>query len=95
MTLRQICSNFAYLPTISRPGAEAVSWTGESGYFQELWQRRPLAESWGFEPDPDSAHIFVCGNPLMIDQMVEILEREGYVERTRKTPGQILVERYW
>ena len=29
------------------------------------------------------------------EEMVEILETEGYREHTKKEPGQIHVERYW
>jgi len=95
MTLRQICSNFTYLPTISRPDEELAPWQGESGYLQDLWQSRSLAEHWGFEPDPETTNLFLCGNPGMIEQMVELLGEEGYSEHTRKEPGQVLVERYW
>jgi len=95
MTLRQICDNFTYIPTISRPQEESAQWNGEAGYLQELWQRRSLAEEWGFQPTPETTHIFVCGNPSMIEGMVEVLQAEGYAEHSRKEPGQILVERYW
>ncbi len=95
MTLRQIYANFTYLPVISRPGEEAAEWAGEVGYLQDLWGRRRLAESWGFEPSPETTHIFLCGNPAMIEQMAELLEAEGYREHSRREPGPIHVERYW
>ena len=95
MTLRQICANFTYLPVISRPAEEAAEWTGEVGYLQDLWQSRKLDESWGFEPSPETTRVFLCGNPAMIEQMVELLEAEGYHEHSRREPGQIHVERYW
>ena len=31
----------------------------------------------------------------MIEDMVEILESDGYREHTRQQPGQVHVERYW
>jgi hypothetical protein len=31
----------------------------------------------------------------MIDDMVTILEEEGFREHSRKDPGEIFVERYW
>ena len=95
MTLRQICSNFTYLPTISRPADEAARWAGHSGYLQDLWRSGALAEGWGFTPGPETTDIFICGGPAMIEAMVEVLEGEGYVEHSRRTPGQIHVERYW
>jgi hypothetical protein len=31
----------------------------------------------------------------MIDTLIEILTEEGYQEHTRKSPGNIHLERYW
>ena len=84
MTLRRLCSNFSYLPTISRPQSEAIKWSGHSGYLQDLWRSRALAAEWGFEPSPETTDIFICGNPAMVDDMVEILSAEGYVEHNRR-----------
>lgn len=95
MTLRRICSNFTYVPVISRPNEEVATWGGETGYIQDLWKRMPLERSWGFHPSPDDTHIFVCGNPGMIEDMVEILEGDGFKEHKKNAPGQIHVERYW
>ena len=95
MTLRQICSNFTYLPTISRPEKEAAQWTGHSGYLQDLWRSSVLDEKWGFQPSPETTDVFICGNPAMVDDMVEILAGQGFTEHTRKQPGQVHVERYW
>lgn len=95
MTLRQICSNFSYLPIISRPQNEAASWTGQTGYLQDLWRSRSLAEAWGFDPKPETTDIFLCGNPAMIDAMVTLLADEGFAEHSRRQPGQVHVERYW
>ena len=93
--LMHLCSNFAYVPIISRPSDEPVRWTGFGGHVQDLWRRGVIAEAWGFEPSPTDTHIFLCGSPAMIDQTEEMLCAEGYREHTRKKPGQIHVERYW
>jgi ferredoxin--NADP+ reductase len=37
----------------------------------------------------------MCGNPSMIDVMIELLGEQGYQEHTKKQPGQIHLERYW
>jgi ferredoxin--NADP+ reductase len=95
MTVRQICSNFTYLPTISRPEEEPAEWAGHRGYLQDLWRSRTLADHWGFEPSPETTDIFICGNPAMIDEMVAILGEEGYLEPGRRRQGQLHVERYW
>jgi ferredoxin--NADP+ reductase len=95
MTLNRMSPMFTYLPSISRPDEETASWAGETGYVQDLWTDRRLSASWGFEPTPDNTHIFLCGNPSMIETMLQILAGEGYEEHTRRSPGQIHVEKYW
>jgi ferredoxin--NADP+ reductase len=95
MTLSRMSPEFTYLPSISRPGEETIAWGGEKGYVQDLWTNRRLTAPWGFEPTPDNTHIFLCGNPSMIETMLQILADEGYEEHTRRTPGQIHVEKYW
>jgi ferredoxin--NADP+ reductase len=88
-------TNFTYVPSITRPSGEKTPWHGEVGRMQEIWLRDPLHERWGFSPSPDDTHILMCGNPAMIDTLIEILTEEGYQEHTRKSPGNIHLERYW
>jgi ferredoxin--NADP+ reductase len=95
MTLQHLCPNLTYLATISRPEEEPVPWGGQVGYVQDLWRQGVLAEKWGFNPTPEDTHIFLCGSPAMMDDVVPMLEREGFCEHTRKQPGQIHLERYW
>jgi len=95
MTLHRMCSNFAYVPTISRASEEVAAWNGETGYIQDLWKRMPLKNHWGFGPSPQDTHVFVCGNPDMIESMVDILDSQGFKEHKKNEPGQVHVERYW
>jgi len=95
MMMTRRCPNLVYLPTISRPGDEPLSWSGETGYVQDLWKKTPLVAEWGRHPTPDDTHVLLCGNPGMVDDMVGLLAKEGFTEHTKKTPGQIHVERYW
>ena len=95
MTLQRMCSNFTYVPTISRLHEEVASWSGQTGYVQDLWKRMPLENDWGFRPSPKDTHVMVCGNPDMIEDMVHILESQGFKEHKKSSPGQIHVERYW
>ena len=88
-------ANFTYLPSLTRPDAEEMPWQGEAGRMQEVWLRDALAQRWGFAPSPDTTHVLLCGNPAMIDTMVEILSGQGYREHTKKVPGNIHYERYW
>lgn len=89
------CSTFTYVPAISRPKEEHVPWMGETGHIQDVWLRRPVATRWGSQPTPNDTHIFLCGNPDMIEAMLSILAAEGFVEHTKNSSGQVHLERYW
>jgi ferredoxin/flavodoxin---NADP+ reductase len=88
-------SNFVYLPSITRPSGERTPWPGHTGYIQDIWKNRPFASRWGFDPTPEHTHVLLCGNPAMIDTMIELLGQEGFREHTKNSPGQIHLERYW
>ncbi|MCB0333771.1 MAG: ferredoxin--NADP reductase [Bdellovibrionales bacterium] len=77
--------HFHYLPTISR---EDPSWTGERGYVQHLFKNE-------LSPNPETDHIFLCGNPGMIDELEEKLLTLGFILHSRKSPGNLHVEKYW
>ncbi len=95
ITLDHMCSNFTYLPVISRPNQELIPWGGQKGYVQEIWKQQDFARAWGQPPAPGNTHILLCGNPGMIDAMVTTLESQGFTEHSRKNPGNIHLERYW
>jgi ferredoxin--NADP+ reductase len=86
------CANITYLPILSRPDAE---WRGPKGHVQALWRDRVVDSTWGATPTPDDTHVFLCGNPAMIAEMMELLERDGFRRHSRREPGQVHVEEYW
>jgi ferredoxin/flavodoxin---NADP+ reductase len=94
LTMQYLCHNLTYVATIDRPDQEPVPWTGQVGWVQDLWAKRAIAEAWGFQPTPDNTHVFLCGNPAMIGDMVKLLNKEGFREHSRKQPGEIHIERY-
>jgi ferredoxin--NADP+ reductase len=93
--MQRLAPNFVYLPIIADPAGEPVPWKGPVGFVQSLWTGGAIEHRWGFRPAPDNTHVFLCGNPNMIAEMTTILNREGFVEHSRKQPGQIHLERYW
>jgi ferredoxin--NADP+ reductase len=95
MTLTRLCPHFDYLPVVSRPAEEDAGWSGATGYVQDLWTGGHVSRAWGFQPAASDTHVFLCGNPGMIDGMVEVLSQDDFVEQTREQTGQIHVERYW
>ncbi|MCU0254592.1 MAG: ferredoxin--NADP reductase [Acidobacteria bacterium] len=94
-TMQRLAKNLAYLPVISAPAAEPAPWSGHGGYVQHLWERGLVAEAWGFEPRPEDTHIFLCGNPKMIETMLPILAAQGFREHSKKSPGEVHTEKYW
>ena len=95
MTMARLCPNFTYIPSISRPKEEKVPWAGPTGHVQDVWASHPLTSEWGFAPTPANTDIFLCGNPAMIDDMLVILERQGFKEHKPRAPGNVHLERYW
>jgi ferredoxin--NADP+ reductase len=93
--MQRLRTNFAYLPIISRPQDEPIPWTGAVGHVQDLWKDRALERIWNLCPKPENTHIFLCGSPDMIEEMVAMLVQEKFAEIREKKPGQIHVERYW
>ena len=52
----------------------------------------PLA---GAPLSPDSAHIYLCGNPEMIESLEAVLTLRGFRKHTRLHPGNLHLEKYW
>lgn len=86
LALAERNKNFSYYSIVSRPDA---GWTGETGYVQSFFEREVIK----IEPDRD--HVFVCGNPSMIEDMEKLLLGRGYREHSKKEPGSLHIEKYW
>ena len=95
IAMQRYCPTFHYIPVISRPDEEIVEWSGQTGYVQDLWDRGLVETAMGAKPTPDKTHVLLCGNPGMIEGMIERLGEEGFVEGSRQEPGQIHAEKYW
>lgn len=95
LMLANMCPNFTYLPIISRPQNEHVPWGGQTGYVQDVWESGILDEKMGVAPTPENAHVFLCGNPAMVETMAEELAERGFDEHSKRSPGQLHLERYW
>lgn len=88
--------NFHYLPVVSRSQEKSQTWTGAKGYVQHLWSNGTVAKKMGFQPTPNNTHIFLCGNPAMIETCQALFHKEGFEEHNRKNPtGHVHVESYW
>ncbi len=95
LTLERMCPWFDYLPIISRPKEEPIRWGGRVGYCQDVWSDKIIHELWDKSPSPEDTHVFLCGNPAMLEEMLQLLAEDGFQEHTRKSPGQVHLEKYW
>ena len=94
--LAAVSHTFTYEPTLSHAHEEPVPWKGHKGFVQKLWTDGVLEKAWGFRPSPDNTHVFLCGNPFMIDEMTKILQSEGFETYSSKNPtGQIHSEQFF
>jgi ferredoxin--NADP+ reductase len=95
LAMQHFSGNFTYLPVVSRPQEEPAPWKGAVGHVQDLWHSDAIERAWGFRPRAADTHVFLCGNPEMIQSMIAILAREKFVEHTAVQQGQVHSEKYW
>jgi ferredoxin--NADP+ reductase len=78
---------FTYLPIASRA---PESFSGRKGRVQALFEKREI------ELNPATDHVFLCGNPAMIDDLErDLTTKLGYTVHSKKAPGHLHVEKYW
>ncbi|MEM9881584.1 MAG: ferredoxin--NADP reductase [Planctomycetota bacterium] len=86
---------FVYLPTVTREPVDS-GWSGYHGRVNALLEPTAFRDAAGVELDPASCHVYLCGNPSMIDQAEVDLEARGFVTRDHRHPdGTLHFERYW
>jgi ferredoxin--NADP+ reductase len=81
-----------YVPLVSRtqepqgalPGR--VTTTLESG---------ALERAAGLSLTPEDSHVLLCGNPVMIGDMLALLEARGLRKHRTRQPGHVTFEKYW
>jgi len=95
VSLDSISNSFTYIPVLSHAHEDNFPWKGEEGFVQKIWTHGILAEKWGVVPTPEDTHVFLCGNPLMIEAMTGVLGKENFKVHSRKEPGQIHTEEYF
>lgn len=81
---------FRYIPVISReqfPGAlhGRITTCIENG----------TLETAGGQVFSNESCVMLCGNPDMLNEAEELLAARGLTRNKPKSPGQIIVERYW
>lgn len=92
-SLAQRCPRFRYLPIIVRPNIDK-NWHGYTGMLQQLLMRPDIGDLCGMPIDPQHTHIFLCGNPVMVESVTQILTPRGYVLGNRQEFGSLHLEKY-
>lgn len=83
-----------YVPLATRE-PESSAWSGLRGRVGVALEPETYAKLVGSALAPENCHIFLCGNPEMIDSMQEMLESRGFKKHSRRNPGNLHFERYW
>lgn len=77
-----------YYPTVTREDFE------RQGRLTDLIESGQLFEDIGLPPlNPETDRVMICGSPSMLKDLVEILEKRGFVEGTSHAPGDYVIER--
>jgi ferredoxin--NADP+ reductase len=85
-----------YLPAVSRAPDDS-EYAGYRGRATTMFSDGTYEQATGAKLNPETDHVFLCGNPAMIDQLeAELVERDGFtVKSPRQKDGNLHFERYW
>jgi ferredoxin/flavodoxin---NADP+ reductase len=87
--LEALCArdpSLTFVPIVSRDAA--ATWPGLRGRVQALLDD-------ALRLDPERTHVFLCGNPAMIDDMDVRLAARGFRHNQPDAPGNLHFERWW
>lgn len=76
-----------YIPVVSRE--EPVADEFKKGYVQHFLHDGTVSL------DPARDHVFMCGNPAMINEVESLLLDRNFTVHSKKQPGNLHVEKYW
>ena len=65
------------------------------GRIPNLVEDGRLENAAGCTMQKDNSSVLLCGNPAMLDSMEELLGKREMIKHRSKSPGQIVLERYW
>jgi len=84
----QVQSQLLYYPTVTREAFE------NQGRLTDLLQSGKLVGDLGLpDLDPEHDRVMICGNPAMLDELVQLLEKRGFREGASHSPAHYTIER--
>ncbi len=82
---------FHYVPSTTRdPDAQCLK-----GRISTLLETGELESELGLRISSENSSVMLCGNPAMLDEVESILGHRGMKKHRSKSPGHIVLERYW
>lgn len=82
---------FCYIPTATRENGDGVL----TGRIPALVASGALESYANLEITPEQSCVMLCGNPAMLDDMESELANRHMKRHRSRSPGHIVVERYW
>lgn len=82
---------FKMIQALTRETVEGVM----HGRIPSLVESGDLEKEADCEMSKGSSAVLLCGNPAMLDSMEDVLGGRSMVRHRSKSPGQIVLERYW
>ena len=97
--LAEADETITYIPSCSRepePTGKITDWFGLRGRVNVAIEHHAFKDLAGVELSPDTCHVFLCGNPAMIDEVTKDLVDRGFTPKDREHPdGNVHFEKYW
>ncbi|RZA00602.1 MAG: ferredoxin--NADP reductase [Moraxellaceae bacterium] len=87
-------AQFKFIPVITRPSNNDVDNAVLQQRLPVLIENGQLEQAAGFQLDPATSHVMLCGNPQMVDDTRNTLKARG-LSMNRRGEGNIAVENYW
>ena len=86
---------FRYYPVVSRSEQETgMVWNGYKGHAQDLIKNGVIEKDFGVKIKPEDFHVFLCGNPKMVDESVEVFTSKGFTRHTVKEKGNLYFDKH-
>jgi ferredoxin--NADP+ reductase len=82
---------FEYVPFVSREKTDFAL----PGRIPKALKKGKLEDRVNLQIENGKSQIMLCGNPDMVKDVRETLEKRGLTKNLRKTPGSISTENYW
>ena len=81
-----------YLPTLTDP---RPTWLGLRAWIEDMLASGVIEREGGVTLEPDKTHVYLCGNPTMVENvMAWLMSERGYERHTGRQPGQLFIEEY-